>query len=635
MGAAGSDDFLWEAFDRLTTSHAKAVEDAVKSLAPAKFSYAFDHNFDPTDKIIQARSTDTFGDNKDRDLLVMRIDYADGPNKNKTMAVIARYGSHGTHMSDTMMSGDAPAAAEYISEDNFIRDLGYRVPVVYLNGNNGNARPQGNTGPDGKTDILRGDDYLAVQAVGHWFYPMLKALYDNASAFNTSPDMKIVSRFIPLDRKSLGYKDEEFYDMKAGERVTYWNGAMLCCNPYKTGGYVDGAMNCVLDVNLIGNGTPFPEINRVRTTSLRIGNLLIIALPGEVTNPYGQKMVTEVRKATGLTDVFTIGLSQDHQFYLLTTEDWWKGSYEASMDIWGWKFGDYVGDFALENTSQLKDVATAADQTGKLKPSYYESYVDQPYVTPSQASTAPGFFAQPPATVVKYDIVAAKFHGGDPGLGPPRIFLERKEGANWVSHEIAPGVPYDDARYHMEIFYPGYDNKDYYKSKHDWEMRWQELHLFPAGEYRFRVEGLNWDGSKGAAYKIYSDPFTVKNIENVQVYSPSRAGSDITFRLRYPTTPAKSMRLNSAYVPETLGAPLNETKTVKVEASCDAQTYTGNAVQIGFTDAKESIKDAANKTWNVAYSTVTFPDFATKTCEYNVKVTDTFGNSGIFKATIP
>jgi hypothetical protein len=37
------------------------------------------------------------------------------------MAVMMRYGSHGTHMHDTLISGDAPHAAEYVSEDGFER----------------------------------------------------------------------------------------------------------------------------------------------------------------------------------------------------------------------------------------------------------------------------------------------------------------------------------------------------------------------------------------------------------------------------------------------------------------------------------------------------------------------------------
>jgi hypothetical protein len=633
MGAAGSDDFMWEVFDRLTTSYAKAVELAVNNMVPAKFSYSFDHNFDPTDKVTQARSEETFGVNKDKDLLVMRVDYSGGASDGKTMAVIMRYGSHGTHMGETKMTGDCPGAAEFGSETGFERDLGYHVPVVFLNGNGGNARPQGNTGPGGKGDYLRDDNYLAVQAVGKWVYPMVKARYDAATSFVTAPDMKIVSRFIPLDRKSIGYKDTEFYDMKGEEKVTYWNGAMLCANPYKTEGYTDGALGCVLDVNLLGNGTPFPEIDKLRTSALRIGNLILVALPGEPVNPFGQKIVSQVQTATGVTDIFTIGYSQDHQFYLLNSDDWLKGSYEASMDLWGWKFGDFLADQVIANASTLKDMSTAKDIYSNIKHSWYDT-LPKETVTPSVGQNEPAFYEQPAASVTKYDLVTAKFHGGDPGTGGPRIFLETKKGADWVAVETAPGTPYDDTHFHMIVEYPGYDTKDYFKQKFDWNIKWQELHAFKAGTYRFRVEGYKWDGSKAVSYKIYSGEFEVKDITNIGIYGFSRPGSNLTMKLRYPAPPTAGWRLNSEYSPITLGAPLNETKTVKVEASCGAENFSNTAVPVTLSSDKETLTDPTSHNYNVAYTTITIPDFSVKTCDYSITVTDIWGNKGTYTGKI-
>jgi hypothetical protein len=422
--------------------------------------------------------------------------------------------------------------------------------------------------------------------------------------------------------------------MHDADRVTYWNGAMMCANGYKEGGFKDGALGCVLDVTLIANGGPAPELNKLRTSAVRIGDLVLLPLPGEPTNPFGLKVVGEVQKATGLSDVFTIGLSQDHQFYLLNSDDWWKGSYEANMDIWGWKFGDFVAQYVIDNASQLKDPATATDLVTKVKHSWYEG-LDSQVVTPIVSADSPGFFVQPPSSTNKYGVVSAQWHGGDPGAGAPRIFLERQDGAVWAKLKTEGGADYDDTHFHMFVEYPGFGNKDYYKGKHDWNLKWQEIHMFKAGTYRFRVEGFLWDGSKKVPYALTSDPFAVQDINNISVYGFARSGSDLTFRVRYPAPPPDSFRLHSGYSPATLGAPLAETGTVKVDAACGTQTYSNAAVPVTVSTGKEPLKDANNTTWNVAYTTVSIPDFTDKTCQYGITVTDRWGNKGTFTGLIP
>ncbi|MFA6033324.1 MAG: hypothetical protein WC889_10530, partial [Myxococcota bacterium] len=59
LGVAGSDDFMWEIFERLSTSYAKAIELAVNNLEEAKIAYAYDNNFDPTNSVTESRSDDT------------------------------------------------------------------------------------------------------------------------------------------------------------------------------------------------------------------------------------------------------------------------------------------------------------------------------------------------------------------------------------------------------------------------------------------------------------------------------------------------------------------------------------------------------------------------------------------------
>ncbi|MFA6035048.1 MAG: neutral/alkaline non-lysosomal ceramidase N-terminal domain-containing protein [Myxococcota bacterium] len=649
LGVAGADDFMSEIFDRLTTSYAKAIELAVKNLEEAKVAYAYDTDFDPKNAVIEARSADTFGvGNKDRQFLVMRFDSV---KTGKTLAVMMRYGSHGTHMGSMLMSGDAPGAAEQVSEEYFARDLGYRVPVMFVNGNGGNTLPTGqgrDLDPAGKQRLrINENDLPVIQAIGAALYPMLKARYDEcAGKFMTStPDMKVVSSFIPLGRKAMGYGDSEFYaDDGYGKMAPYWNGAMFCAAEYRTQGWQDGFLNCLIQVDMFNDGTPFPELNKLRTTSARIGDLLFVALPGEVTQPYGKMVIDSVKSATGLSDVFTIGYSQDHEFYLLTEDDWWKGSYEGSMDVWGWKFGGYVAKFALDNTTPLKDITKAGDNINGMKHSWYD-YMPKKTVTPVASPVAPGFFVQPAASAGKMEVVTFKWHGGHPGVGAPRVFLEEQVAGEWKTVKVGES-DYDDTHFHMIVRYVG----NYYEDgdiKHDWMGYWEEMPAFRAGIYRFRAEGNVWNDTaqKAEPYKVVSSPFELMNVAldiPASRVVRNEAKTAITFNVYYPPPPqgfddymkvSKAWRLNSRYTPQTMGAILDQEKQVDVIVKCGAeQLFSGKAdVKLSTDLEARTGLESVPVTYNVHYTSVTVPVDAGKGCEYGITVSDQWGNSGSAK----
>jgi hypothetical protein len=650
LGVAGSDDFMWEIFDRLTTSYAKAIELAVKNLEDAKVAYAFDSNFDPKDAVTSARASETFGaGNKDKDFLVMRFESV---KTGRPIAVMMRYGTHGTIMRTTLMTGDAPAGAEYITEQYFEQDLGYHVPVMFMNGNGGNARPAGG-GNDLTGQGLHGG-LQSVQGCGAALYPMLKAKFDEAGTkfMTTTPEMKVVSTFIPVSRNTLKYGDDEFYaDDGSGVKSPYWNGAMLCASEYweerdPPVKWIDGFLNCLIQVDMFNDGSPFPEINKLRTTSARIGDLVLVTLPGETTNPLGLNVRNAVRTATGLSDVFTIGYSQDHQFYLLTSEDWMKGSYEGSMDIWGWKFGDHVAKYAIDNASQLKDISKAKDATDNMKYSWYE-YMPKTMVTPVASKVAPAFFESPAASYKKMDIAQFKWHGGHPGAGAPRVFLERQDTGTWKTVTLGEGGPdYDDLRFHMVVQYLGnyYDSGDV---NHDWQAQWAEMPAFKAGTYRFRVDGNTWDAAlvKPSAYSITSSPFELKNIEVVvpsEKVVANGAKNAISMNVYYPAPPqgfdpildsSIFWRLNSRYTPQTMGAILDREKQVDVTVKCGVDTLFAGKADVKLSDAPETRKDVNGTNYSVYYTYVTVAVDAGKSCEYDITVTDQWGNLGNVKKT--
>ncbi|MBI5526966.1 MAG: neutral/alkaline non-lysosomal ceramidase N-terminal domain-containing protein [Deltaproteobacteria bacterium] len=622
MGVFGYDEFMWEIFDRITTSYAAAVENAVLALAPARIGWATDDDFDPENRITHGRGESTFGpNNKDRALLVLRVDNVGGPNDGKPMAVLMRYGTHGTEMNDTLISGDAPIAAEMICEQGFERDLGYHVPVMHINGDGGNTSPAGDWGAFSRNDLL------SIQEVGHWAYTLVRSRYDSITESRTDIDMKVVSKWLPLDRESIGYSDDEFYLERGGAKKPYWNGAFQCANGYKEGGWKDGALGCLLVMDDLNYGACLPEFSFFRISAARIGDLLLATLPGEPTTNLGKKTVDGIKEATGLSDVFTVGYSQDHHLYILTEPDWFKGSYESSMDIWGFREGEYMSREAVSLATALKDLGNVPEINSTVHPSWYFDVLEKKTVTPSTTTegTLGQFYVQPPASIAKGAVVTVEWHGGHPGVDTPRVFLEAKDGnGQWSTLKTPGGRDYDDTHFQMIIEYLGN-----YKGKHDWKARWQELVELKAGTYRIRADGHHYNGSAAESYAATSGDFNVAE-GTIEIRDLAKDAGKLVFKVNYSAPPSGTFRLNSVHVPITLGAPLDIVKQVAVNMTCGTGNYSKPDIAPALSSATEKRNDGG-RDWDVLYTSLSVPDIGDGSCEYDITVTDPWGNTGNLK----
>jgi hypothetical protein len=269
-----------------------------------------------------------------------------------------------------------------------------------------------------------------------------------------------------------------------------------------------------------------------------------------------------------------------------------------------------------------------------VHPSWYVGVIEEQTVTPT-ATTAgtPGqFFTQPPAAATKGDVLVAEWHGGHPGTGSPRVLLEVKDGGGqWATLKTAGRRDYDDTHFHMIIEYLGN-----YKDNHDWRATWQEQVMIKGGTYRFRAEGSRWDGAKAIAYVATSGEFELKNLDTVEIRNLARAGGQISFKVNYPPPPQTgTFRINSVYAPITLGAPLEQTPSVQLGVTCSGETYAKPDAAPVFSTDKEQRTDAGGRSWSVRYTTLTFPDIANGACEYDITVTDPWGNRGTLKKVIP
>jgi hypothetical protein len=603
LGVLGHDKFNKEIWERIVKSHADAVEMAIKNMVPARMGYILDDNFDPDDYITTNRRKDSMP-YKDKRSAVIKIEYDGGEKDGKILAVIIRYGTHGTHMEDTLMSGDAPIAAEMISEEVLGRKNGYHIPVLFMNGNAGNVAPTGGKNPDG-IEVAR-ENIHQIQAIGYFVSRYIEEKLPLIKTSN-SVDLEITTKRIPFSRKYIGYTDSEFYKMENGKPVPYYLGAFQCCTEYKEGGYKDGDLGCLLETTFLNYDRPVYQFTKTRLAAVNLGGLYLVSVNGEPSAQYGEYVVSELKKK-GMKDVLTVGYSMDHHLYILLRDEWLLGGYESSMSIWGYKNGEYIAKESIELASQLL-TPEKEDNSNNIKPEWWEE--DEPAVKPLAASNKPAFFVNPAPAIKRGEIVTVKWHGGHPGVDSPVIYLQRKNQDTFENVKFAGGIDYVDTHFHMIVEFLGN-----YRDNADWQARWEEKVSFDTGVYRFKVAGHYVDDSgKVNQYEIYSSEFQYLPIDNVLIEDIKVQDSSISFVVSYPAPQSGSKRLHSLYTGYNEPYPLEFDEKVRVRVSKDG----GIEEVVDAIPTKGTYKNRVSSIVSIPYK---------GSGRYTIGIEDLYGNKG-------
>lgn len=605
LGVLGHDKFNKEIWERVVRSHADAVEMAVRNMVPARMGYITDDNFDPGDFITRNRREESMPF-KDRRSAIIKIEYDGGVNDGKILAIIIRYGSHGTHMDDTKMSGDAPVAAEMISEENLSGKKGYFIPVVFMNGDGGNVAPAGEKNPNG--EVVNRQDIHQIQAIGYF---VSRYIEDRLPLITTTSevDLEITTKRIPFSRRYIGYTDSEFYKVEDGKKIPYYLGAFQCCGTYKEDGYKDGELGCLLETTFLNYSRPVYQFTKTRLAAVNLNGLYLVSVNGEPSAQYGEYIVSELKRV-GMKDVMTVGYSMDHHLYVLLRDEWLRGGYESSMSIWGYKNGEYI---ARESISLARQLLTPEkeDNSNNIKPEWWEE--DEQPVIPVAAAAAPAFFVNPEENIARGTIVLAKWHGGHPGVDMPVIYLQKKSGDSFEDVTFAGGAKYTDYHFHMVIEYLGN-----YKSNSDWQLRWEEKVSFDTGRYRFRVVGRYIEGDTVKPYEIFSTEFDYVAIDNLLIENVGSSSNEMSFAVSYPAPSAESTRLHSIFVGYNQPYPLDFDKKVKVKVYKDQVLI-----------EESEVMPSEDRYNGRIVSVITLPYHGSGA--YEIVVEDCFGNRGIWK----
>lgn len=247
----------------------------------------------------------------DNELTVTRVD----TNAGKPLAVLVNFTAHPTFMSpeDMLFSGDWPGHLQRTMESL----IGEGVTAMYYNGAEGDQAPSGRADA-GNSRWERAERYgrdVGVVAWKQW------------QATKTAPGASLA-----YHTQSIALPDRT------------WHPDFM-----KTGGAEYG-----LTEELFKQMLPKMFPTKVDSVSVRLGDLIVVGIPGEMAASLGIKIKQEVGRAAGAKHVTIGGLADAWISYMLPAEEYRKGGYESSVSFYGETLGDTVANGAIAGASTLK-----------------------------------------------------------------------------------------------------------------------------------------------------------------------------------------------------------------------------------------------------------------------------------------
>lgn len=247
----------------------------------------------------------------DNSLTVTRIDTAN----NKPLAVLVNFTAHPTFMGAEHMlfSGGWPGHLQRSLESM----IGRNVNVMYYNGAEGDQSPvaRANSGANRWEAAEQYGNGLAEES--HALWTTITPRSDNVFDFH--------SQEIDLPQTS-------------------WHPDFM-----KTGGDEYGLNEELLGVIL---RLMFPA--KTVSGSLRLGDLVIVGVPGEMTAELGLEIKEKTKAITGSRHVAIGGLANEWISYILTEEEYQRGGYEASVSFYGAGLGKCITDGVVAGVKHLE-----------------------------------------------------------------------------------------------------------------------------------------------------------------------------------------------------------------------------------------------------------------------------------------
>lgn len=296
--------FHKELFEHTAEKLAKVVREAAKELRPA---LAGSTTISVPNRNRNRREG---GTTHDTDLTVTRVDQSDG----KPLAVLVNWTAHPTFMDaeDMLFSGDWPGHLQRTLESL----IGQGVVAMYYNGAEGDQSP---TPPaDAGSNWERAERYGREMGIESW---------------------RVWEKVRPRQVDVVDFHSEEIKLPKCS-----WHPDFM-----KTGGAEYGLNETTMQAFL-----DHLQPTQTRSTCFRMGDLVILGVPGEMAAQLGMETKARASKITGAKCVTIGGLADEWVSYILPAEEYRKGGYEASVSFYGETLGATITEGVVRSARGLK-----------------------------------------------------------------------------------------------------------------------------------------------------------------------------------------------------------------------------------------------------------------------------------------
>jgi hypothetical protein len=244
----------------------------------------------------------------DRELTVTRVDFENG----KPMAVLVNWTAHPTFMNekDMYVSGGWPGYLQRELE----QWIGNGATVMYYNGAQGDQSP------------------IGISGASH---------YEKAENYGRALSIKAYDVFKNIATKSEISFNYNYTTVKLPERKVHPSFMETGGEEYNlTPEAIDAVLNAMIPITT--------NINVVR-----IGDLLIVGVPGELVAKLGLQVKANLVKS-GIKYPTIGGLANEWISYILTADQYNNGAgYESSVSFYGDKLGEIITDAMIKTSLKI------------------------------------------------------------------------------------------------------------------------------------------------------------------------------------------------------------------------------------------------------------------------------------------
>jgi neutral ceramidase len=447
---------------------------------------------------------------RDLDLRMLRVDHADG----RPLAAWAHFSVHPTCYTpaNTTYSADCSGSATRRFEAGF--PAGQAPFAMFTNGNEGDLIPLY-------------DDYnqhAVSDRVGLRIARGMRAAWEEAGAS--------LQRTLVVDGRATTVRYEG-QEVEAGKRVS--NQAFFGAP------FLGGAQNgpsIFYEVGLQGKrrpealadpvhgrkiiAAPAPWSSATEVQVLRIGDALLLGVPGEPTVETGRHMKAAAlaHAPAGTRDAMVVGLANGYHGYFTTPEEYDQQHYEGGHTVFGkWSMLPMV---------HAHGEVSGALATGPSAPRSPAGQAPAPVSAPVGDGAASATWVEhPPPQVERMTTATCSWDGGAAGrdrpLGAPFITVERFDGTTWrpIADDLGWGLLWRerDGRYTTSFDVP------------------PDL---PPGTYRFRITA--------ARYELPGMQFEVVPSTRLRLLGVVRSGNRLVFAAQHPAPdPERDLRTRDVH----------------------------------------------------------------------------------------